>query len=252
MKIQYCSDLHLEFPLNKIHLASHPITPTGDILILAGDIMLLSEIDKHHDFLLWISDHFRETYWVPGNHEYYRSDLSERSLILNEKLFPNVSLVNNVTIQLEDIELVFATLWSKIDRAKEYAILRTMADFHLIRKAGKKISVNDYIELHETCLTFLNDALAQVTPAERVVVTHHLPTYLNYPAKYLGSDLNSAFATELSDLITQSGAAYWIFGHHHQRVPDFTVGSTVLTNNQLGYVEYGEHLGFSEEKLLNF
>jgi predicted phosphohydrolase len=252
MKIQYCSDLHLEFPINKVHLASHPITPSGDILILAGDIMLFSEISKHHDFLAWASDHFRETYWVPGNHEYYRSDLSERSLMLHEKLLPNVNLVNNIAIQLEDIQLVFSTLWSKIDPAKEHSILRTMADFHLIRNHGSKITLTDYRELHETCLAFLNDSLAQTGPVKRIVITHHLPTYLNYPARYLESDLNSAFASELSDLVTRSGAAYWIFGHHHQLVPDFMIGNTVLTNNQLGYVQYGEHSGFSPEKLLKF
>jgi predicted phosphohydrolase len=252
MKIQYCSDLHIEFPFNKTHLALHPITPAGDILLLAGDVMLFTEIDKHHDFLAWVSDHFRETYWVPGNHEYYGSDLSEQSLRLHEKLLPNVNLVNNVTIQLEDIELVFSTLWSKINLEKEYSIKRTMADFHLIRKHGSKITVTDYMELHETCLAFLRDTLEQPVLGKRLVVTHHLPTYLNYPPRYLGSDLNSAFATELSDLVTLSGAAYWIFGHHHQPVPDFAIGNTLLTNNQLGYVQYGEHSNFSPEKLLKF
>jgi len=36
MKIQYCSDLHLEFPTNAIFLKNHPIEPAGEILILAG------------------------------------------------------------------------------------------------------------------------------------------------------------------------------------------------------------------------
>ena len=125
-----------------------------------------------------------------------------------------------------------------------------MADFHLIKNNGKKISGDDYDQLHEDCRAFLVKELSTVRNLKRIVVTHHLPTFLNYPEKYRDSELNTAFATELFGLIETSNADYWIFGHSHEVVPDFKIGKTTLTTNQLGYVEYGEHLNFHPSKIL--
>jgi hypothetical protein len=73
---------------------------------------------------------------------------------------------------------------------------------------------------------------------------------MNYPPKYKGSSLNEAFAVELYDLIEQANADYWIYGHHHQRIDDFSIGHTILTTNQLGYVEYGEHHVFAAGRVI--
>lgn len=94
MRIQYASDLHLEFPENEYFLSKNPLVPEGDILILAGDIIPFSMLDRHLDFFKCLSDQFENVYWIPGNHEYYHSDLQTDLNQVNEKLEDNVNLVN--------------------------------------------------------------------------------------------------------------------------------------------------------------
>lgn len=38
MKIQYCSDLHMEFHENMRFMKSLPLEPVGDVLVIAGDV----------------------------------------------------------------------------------------------------------------------------------------------------------------------------------------------------------------------
>ena len=249
MKVQYCSDLHLEFPANKKYLKANPIKPEGEILLLAGDIVPFAEIEKENDFFNFASDSFEHTCC---NHEYYRSDITERTGTFHEKIRSNVTLLNNTAIEHKGVRLLFSTLWSKINPALEFVILKSMADFRLINNNGKKISVDDYDKLHEDCRAFLLKELSNATSQKTIFVTHHLPTFFNYPEKYRYSELNTAFATELFDLIESSNVDHWIFGHSHEVVPDFKIGKTTLTTNQLGYVEYGEHSNFVSNRIINF
>ncbi len=251
MIIQYASDLHLEFPENKNFLAINPIKPIGDVLVLAGDIVPFRVMDKHNDFFSYVSDHFKNTYWIPGNHEYYYSDLADRCGSFHEKIKDNVHLLNNMVIEIEYVNLIFSTLWSKISPVNQCQIERSMSDFHVIKFEGSRLHTEQYNQLHAESLTFLKQALHHNYTTKTVVVTHHVPTFLNYPEKYKGDALNEAFAVELFDLIEESDADCWIYGHTHHNTTDFKIGSTQLLTNQLGYVKYGEHKLFDSKKFIN-
>ena len=79
---------------------------------------------------------------------------------------------------------------------------------------------------------------------------YHVPTFVHYPEEYKGDVLNEAFAIELHDFIEPSGIEYWLFGHHHQNIADFKIGSTKMITNQLGYVKYNEYAGFDVGKTI--
>jgi Calcineurin-like phosphoesterase. len=250
MKIQYASDLHLEFPENKEFLKRNPLLPGGDVLLLAGDIVPFAAMDKHTDFFSYVSDNFKTTYWIAGNHEYYGSDISDRAGSFNEKIKDNLFLLNNVSAIQENIELIFSTLWTKISPANQFEIRQRLSDFHTIKYNNKGLTPDHYNLLHEQCCSFLNKEISKEGTEKKVIITHHVPTFMYYPEKYKGDCLNEAFAVEMYNDILRSKADYWIFGHHHTNTADFVIGSTTLATNQLGYVKYKECPDFNAKKII--
>ena len=73
MKIQYASDLHLEFADNWRFLKENPLQVTGDILVLAGDIGYLGDENySKHPFWDWASENYQQVIACMGNHEFYK------------------------------------------------------------------------------------------------------------------------------------------------------------------------------------
>jgi predicted phosphohydrolase len=251
MKIQYASDLHLEFPENKEFLKRNPLLPEGDVLLLVGDIVPFRVMDKHADFFSYISDNFDATYWIPGNHEYYYSDISERSGSFNETIKSNVFLINNTSVILGNVKLIFSTLWSEIGTLNKWVIQQRMSDFQVISYKTIRFSPDHFNELHHEGHKFLKNEIEISFPGKTVVATHHVPVLLNYPEQFKSDVLNEAFAVDLSNRIADSNIKYWIYGHHHVNVDDFTIGETKMSTNQLGYVRYNENKGFNANKFIN-
>jgi predicted phosphohydrolase len=234
--------------MNQKWINKYSLAVKADVLLLAGDIMPLSQMDRHTDFLDFVSAHFKATYWIPGNHEYYHSDISNTGT-LNKAIRENVFLVNNTCITLGDTDLICSTLWSHISPGDELQVTRAMSDFHLIKNGNALLSVADYNLLHQSARQFIEQAVQNSTAKHKIILTHHVPTLMNYPPKYKGDVLTQAFATEMHDLILSSGADCWIYGHSHNNTPDFTIGHTQLLTNQLGYVKYGENKHFDNGKM---
>ncbi|UJP63336.1 metallophosphoesterase [Mongoliitalea daihaiensis] len=250
MTIQYASDLHLEFPANKQFLKRNLLQPMADVLVLSGDIVPFVLMDKHQEFFSFLSDHFKATYWLPGNHEYYHFDIAQKSGVLHETIRSNVFLVNNTSVVHDHVQLIFSTLWSHISPEYQWQIERSLSDFHVIKNKGYRLSAEKYNQLHLESLEFLTDELNDRKVDQVAVFTHHCPTFLNYPQQYKDSILNEAFAVELYDLIDTSRIDTWVYGHHHSNTATFQIGDTKLLTNQLGYVQRNEHLLFETSKVI--
>jgi hypothetical protein len=83
ISIQLLSDLHLE--INRGEGPDYEIfriTPKADILALLGDIGTLNE-DRLFRFLRQQTSQFSRVLYLPGNHEFYRSDYVKSINLLN-------------------------------------------------------------------------------------------------------------------------------------------------------------------------
>ena len=251
MKVQYASDLHLEFPQNTAWLEKKPLQPVGDILLLAGDTHNLGRKFTQLPYLDVLSEQYKMVYIIPGNHEFYAGFDAQICLQENYELDlrPNVFLVNNFVKIIKNVRLIFTTLWSKIEREK-HAIVTGMSDFHLIRCKGTPLTIENYNELFEASWAFLSREINTPFDGTTIVVTHHLPSDLCNLEKFKGSVLNEAFCVNLTHEIEASHVDYWIYGHSHGNKPPFSIGNTMMLTNQLGYVHIGENRSFEYDALI--
>ncbi|WP_020526316.1 metallophosphoesterase [Flexithrix dorotheae] len=245
MKIQYCSDLHLEISENTLFLARNKIVPVGDVLILAGDITYLDEQRFQNPFFDELSDQFERVFMIPGNHEFYGGkDVSILDMPLEKRIRENVYLYNNQCLEYGGVVFVFSTLWSMIQLKFGKFISENMADFKYIHADGQPLTIEYYNLLHQRAFQFLERAVAQNAGKKIVVVTHHLPSPLCNAPEFMNTPMNDAFCVNLNNFIESNSIDFWIYGHSHRNVLPQMLNGTQLLTNQLGYIEFKEHLTF--------
>ena len=242
MKVQYASDLHMEFYDNSVFLTRGPFKVAGDVLVLAGDTLLLKDfgIFRIHCFFDWCADNYRETFLIPGNHEYYQEEFSLYPDSWEICLRDNVRIMENRSVVVDDTEFILSTLWSHIPMNAWPRLKAGMSDFHLIRYGGKSLTATTYNALHKRDLAFIKTAVSASKAEHKVVVTHHVPSRLLVAPEYKNSSLESGFTVDLTEYIEGSGVDLWVYGHSHRSI-ETVIGKTRMASNQIGYVAYGEH-----------
>ena len=249
MKIQYVSDLHLEFKDNSKFLQDNPLIVNGEILILAGDICVIGKENYLSDpFWDWASKNYKEVIIAYGNHEFYNNqDLSLMKDGTIFKIRENINYYYNCVVTIKDTDFIISTLWSHIKKEHEESILYQVNDFRQIKYNNEILTIEQFNNEHEKCLNFIKKSIKESKAKYKIIVTHHVPSHLLNAKEFEGSDINEAFMVDLTDFIKKSGVNYWIFGHSHRNI-DKNIGITKCLSNQMGYVMAKEHLTFDRRK----
>jgi Icc-related predicted phosphoesterase len=88
---------------------------------------------------------------------------------------------------------------------------------------------------------FIEATLRDGYEGPTVVVSHHAPSPASIDRQYMGSPMNPAFASDLSDMIWECQPAMWIHGHMHHNSA-YSLGETQVICNPRGYGD--ENPGF--------
>lgn len=243
--LRIASDLHLEQfygqDLRKVEaLTLEPHEKDAEsILVLAGDIS--SKPGQLGLFLKLIENRFRHVIYVPGNHEYYRHDMTE----WNERLEQMSKHYERVTAALgkvkcvivDDVRFIVGTMWSDGGHSEKdnMNVATGLWDFVIIRKDGDMFSVADMKKLHYEMVADIESFLKARDDKMTVVVTHHLPSYsLCHPR--FGGSIDGGFASKSDYLLTADFAPdLWIHGHTHDTISR-KLHNTQIVCNPRGYL----------------
>ena len=244
MKLQYISDIHLEFHDKQNKGAISPeifIKPTAPYLALVGDIGI-PELKSYQTFLQWCSEHWKHVFLVAGNHEYYnvrcpvKTDIAtkkEQIRILCEGL-PNVSFLDCSSVYLAEfnIRVLGCTLWSDVpDCIREKALLYMNDARQILSHKDVPFTPTTMSELHAKEKQWLNQEIHQceLTNEKCIVLTHYLPSFSLIHDKYQGHSLNYCFASDCEDLF-RPPVIGWIAGHTHTGMKKIIHGIPCVLN----------------------
>ena len=246
MDLRIVSDLHLEFmtfadiPLLGKTISAQP----ADILVLAGDVCPIKS-KRWIALLDATGDAFKHILWVPGNHEYYGSDLILSGRVHYNRVsrwnaavgYEKLIYLNQKTIEIDNVKFIGCTLWTDFDRENPIAMLtsnKIMNDYNRIKMHRRKLKPVETTYIHRDQKNWLfKESKAKGT---NVVISHHAPTFQSiHPHWRTSKDhlLNCAYASDLSNEILSANIALWVHGHMHDSV-EYQVGDTLVYANPKG------------------
>lgn len=204
MRLQFCSDLHLNsYPTTIGYEFETILEPLAKALVICGDLGD-PESEVVDNFLYWASKRWDSIFWIPGfteigDHWSTLDQFRQRIAYLRSKvkIYPNIYLCNKERFFTEDgIILLCCPFWTRVPEVTH------------------KMSIAMINELHQTDWEWLRNEI-HVATSPIIVATYMSPTYqLMDPFTSLQQE-QVFFATETEALI-RSPVVSWITGHIHQ------------------------------------
>lgn len=234
MKIQYFSDLHLEFR-RRLPLMKVPVR--APVLILAGDIGCPFK-PEYALFLEQRARDFDKVFLCRGNHEMYDSKSAQEvdsqiQTVIRD--LSNISYLNDSYEEYGGYRFVGSTLWGRITDPKYVT-----NDFRNI----PWMSISKYNEMHAQSRESIRDSITS-SRLPVVVITHFLPSMRlvdPFYAKY--SRYNQCYASNCEDLFLPPVVA-WFYGHTH-RPSRRTLDGLPFYCNPIGYPDENAEFTFEE------
>ena len=274
MRVLLYSDVHLEFGKFKNYCEPGKY----DIVLLAGDIAPgkagIAWAGQAFPFPFYVAGN-HEFYGRRDINEHY-VELEEAAkqhgvIFLQNKTAEGV-LDDGFT--KEKYRVIGATLWTDfaLDKDQTLGMMiggRAMNDYRQImdRKWHQEHSYNrdvseweptpdgrrhvrvnpDYafltpesvLERHKESVVYITSELEKPFDGKTIVMTHHAPSGNSINRKYLGSDYNHLYSSNLDALIDHYQPDLWVHGHCHSS-NSYEIGKTKIRSNPRGYIGYGK------------
>ena len=235
--VQIASDLHIEYKSNNIPNPLDFITPSADILILAGDIGSLYKIQQLTEFLKKLCSFFQLVLYVPGNHEWYTVtgyehlswETLEKRMRVIEKVIPNLKILNCSSVLINNICFAGCTLWSNPEGQIPSFIVRI-----------NDVRTKEYREKHEKELEYLKKMMGfcKKNDHKLIIITHYPPTKkVLENACERKKKFQSIYATDLDYLLDVNFVQTWICGHVHKNFDFVSDKGCRLVGNQKGKIK---------------
>ena len=240
MRINYFSDIHLEF--GSLEAPDND----ADMIIAAGDIGIGVEGAN------WLKTLNKPVLYVAGNHEFYADEYQQTlQLIRNQCAGSQVSFLENDSVIVQGVRFLGCTLWADLftegDKKAE-ALGQTLNDFRRIQFGEQRFDTVQFSRLYQNSRAWLERQLAQPFAGKTVVISHHAPSLWSWNGSAHALK-KLAYCNDLKPLLHEYAIAAWFHGHVHSPMDYRIAGARILCNPR-GYLGIKTVAGFDRNRMV--